>query len=41
VKIKGPFTEVELPLMPSEPKSVRFNDLHGVLADVKSMAWGD
>jgi peptidase M1-like protein len=41
VKIKGPLTELELPLMPSEPKSVRFNDLDGVLAEVKSMGWGD
>jgi len=41
VKIKGPLTEFELPLMPSEPKSVRFNDLQGVLADVESMGWGD
>ncbi|HET9293434.1 MAG TPA: M1 family aminopeptidase [Gemmatimonadales bacterium] len=42
VKIKGPLTEVELPvLLPTAPKSVRFNDLQGVLADVKSMAWED
>ena len=35
VQVKGPSAEVELPLLPSAPKSVRFNDLQGVLADVK------
>jgi hypothetical protein len=42
VKVKGPLTEVELPvLLPTAPKGVRFNDLQGVLADVKSMDWED
>lgn len=36
VKVEGPTTDVDLPLaLPSKPKDVRFNDLHGVLADVK------
>ncbi len=39
VKVKGPVTEIELPLMPAEPKSVKFNDLEGVLADVKTTGW--
>jgi hypothetical protein len=40
VKITGPKTELELPLMPAEPKAVRFNDFEGVLADVKEVRWG-
>jgi hypothetical protein len=39
VKVQGRRTEVELPLMPSRPKEVRFNDLHGVLAEVKNVGW--
>ncbi len=39
VKVQGPRTEVELPLMPAKPKEVRFNDLHGVLAEVKNVDW--
>ena len=39
VNIKGPRTEVALPLLPAEPKTVKFNDLEGVLADVKVVAW--
>ena len=35
VKVTGPRTEIELPPMPAEPKAVRFNDLEGVLAEVK------
>jgi aminopeptidase N len=37
VKVRGPRTDIELPLMPAEPKSLRFNDLDGVLAEVKSV----
>ncbi len=37
VKVKGPRSEIELPLMPGKPKSLRFNDLDGVLAEVKSV----
>jgi hypothetical protein len=41
VKVRGPNSEIELPLMPSKPKAVRFNDLDGVLADVKMVDWRD
>jgi hypothetical protein len=27
--------------MPSKPKAVRFNDLDGVLAEVKMVDWGE
>jgi Peptidase family M1 domain len=39
VKVKGPVSEIELPLMPAEPKKVVFNDLEGVLAEVKTVGW--
>jgi hypothetical protein len=39
VKVKGRISEIELPLMPAEPKRVRFNDLEGVLAEVKTVGW--
>ena len=39
VLIKGPHTETALPLLPAEPKSIKFNDLDGVLADVKTVNW--
>jgi hypothetical protein len=39
VKVAGPLTEIELPLVPAEPKKVTFNDLEGVLADVKTEGW--
>ena len=32
---------IDLPLMPEKPKDVRFNDLEGVLAEVKSTGWED
>ncbi len=35
VLVKGPVSEIELPLMPSKPKDVKFNDLNAVLAEVK------
>jgi aminopeptidase N len=37
VKVQGPKSEIELPLLPGNPKSLRFNDLEGVLAEVKSV----
>jgi hypothetical protein len=37
IKVRGPRTEVDLPLMPARPRSLRFNDLSGVLAEVKSV----
>jgi hypothetical protein len=39
VKVQGPKTELDLPLMPSQPKGIKFNDLDGVLAEVKSVDW--
>ena len=39
VKVTGPRTEIDLPPMPAKPKAVRFNDLEGVLADVKMGDW--
>ncbi len=39
VKVKGPVSEIELPLMPGEPKSIKFNDLEAVLAEVKGGGW--
>ena len=39
VKVEGPLTELELPPVPAEPKKVIFNDLEGVLAEVKSAGW--
>jgi hypothetical protein len=39
VKVEGPLTELELPPVPAEPKKVTFNDLEGVLAEVKSAGW--
>ena len=39
VKVTGARSDIELPPMPAEPKAVRFNDLEGVLAEVKSGDW--
>jgi aminopeptidase N len=39
VKVSGPLTEIELPPVPAEPKKVTFNDLEGVLAEVKVGRW--
>ncbi len=39
VKVRGALTEVDLPLMPAKPKAVRFNDLSGVLGEVKMVGW--
>ena len=41
VKVRGPRSDIDLPPMPAEPKSVRFNDLEGVLAEVKTEDWRD
>jgi hypothetical protein len=40
VRVQGPKSEIDLPLMPAKPKSIRFNDLEGVLAEVKMEDWG-
>ena len=40
VKITGAMTDVVLPVaLPSEPRAVKFNDMHGVLADVERVSW--
>lgn len=39
VKVQGARTEVDLPLMPAQPKGVKFNDFNGVLAEVSSVGW--
>jgi aminopeptidase N len=41
VKVTGPHSLIELPLMPAQPKSVKFSDLEGVLANVKEVSWSD
>ncbi len=40
MKVTGPTTEMEFPLLPAMPKGVDFNDLDGVLASVKTASWG-
>lgn len=32
---------LDLPVMPGKPKALRFNDLSGVLAEVKNVGWAD
>ena len=39
VKVQGPLTEITLPPMPAKPKSLVFNDLSGVLANVTMEKW--
>ncbi|MEO8138746.1 MAG: hypothetical protein ABI742_03815 [Gemmatimonadota bacterium] len=39
VKVTGARSEITLPPMPARPKAVRFNDMDGVLAEVKEVAW--
>ncbi len=39
VDVRGPVTEKALPLMPHEPKGIIFNDLQGVLAELKMVKW--
>lgn len=40
VTVRGPVSEIDLPLMPFEPKDVRFNELDGVLCEVQLEKWG-
>jgi hypothetical protein len=37
VKVAGPSSDITLPLLPSEPKSIKFNALDGVLCEVKML----
>jgi aminopeptidase N len=39
VKVTGAKSEIDLPPVPVKPKALRFNDLHGVLAEVKEATW--
>jgi aminopeptidase N len=39
VKVRGPRTDIDLPLVSAQPRAVRFNDLDGVLAEVKMVDW--
>lgn len=39
VKVTGVRTQLTLPAMPAKPRDVRFNDLEGVLAEVKKVSW--
>ncbi len=39
VRVQGPRSEIELPLIPGRPKGLRFNDFDGVLAEVKMVKW--
>jgi hypothetical protein len=41
VKVRGPKSEIDLPPMPAEPKALKFNDLDGVLAEVKMVDWSN
>ena len=41
VQVTGKSSRIELPLVPAQPKAVRFNDLEGALADVKTVSWSD
>jgi hypothetical protein len=41
VKVQGPKSEIDLPILPAKPKGLRFNDLYGVLAEVKMVDWRD
>ena len=40
VKVMGQVSEITLPPVSATPKSVKFNDLEGVLAEVKHERWG-
>ena len=39
--VKGPVTEITLPLMPIKPQKIIFNDLESVLCEVKQTKWMD
>jgi hypothetical protein len=41
VKIAGPRSVIDLPLMPAVPKALKFNEFEGVPADVKMVGWRD
>jgi hypothetical protein len=39
VKVAGPVSEIVSPLLPSEPKGVKVNELEGVLCELKMERW--
>ena len=39
--VEGPVTVIDLPLMPFEPRDVKFNELQGVLCEEKEVRWRD
>ena len=39
IDVRGGQTEYTSPLLPAEPKGIRFNELNSVLADVKMESW--
>lgn len=39
VKVTGHESIIDLPPLPMQPKNVKFNDLDGVLAEVKTVSW--
>jgi aminopeptidase N len=39
VKVTGARSEIDLPPLPAKPRAIRFNDLEGVLAEVKNEGW--
>jgi hypothetical protein len=39
VKVKGPVSEITLPPVSARPRDIKFNDLDGVLAEVKTEDW--
>jgi hypothetical protein len=39
VRVSGALSEIDLPLLPSAPKGLKFNSLDGVLCDVKMVGW--
>lgn len=41
VDVRGPVTEVELPLLPREPDSIELNPFEAVLAETKTEGWED
>lgn len=39
VKVTGHETSIDLPVFDREPKRIKFNDLNGALAEVKTDSW--
>lgn len=39
VHVTGPLSEIDLPLMPAEPRGIRFNELEAVLCEVEHEKW--